>query len=56
MVKAQKGAKYRCEDCGLVVVVDEPCGCEPCNLVCCSVPMVPMTPKTAVKKKQKSRK
>jgi len=35
----KKGTKYRCEECGLVVVVDEPCGCGTCGLVCCDVPM-----------------
>jgi hypothetical protein len=37
MVK--KGTKYKCEECGLVVMIDEPCGCETCELVCCDVPM-----------------
>lgn len=55
MVKVQKGAKYKCEECGVVVVVDEPCGCEPCDLVCCGVPMVAMIPKARVKKKPKSK-
>ncbi len=55
MAKVQKGAKYKCEECGVVVVVDEPCGCAPCDLVCCSVPMVPMTPKKSAKKKTKSK-
>ncbi len=36
----KKGTKYKCEECGLVVVVDEPCGCEPsCTLVCCESSM-----------------
>ncbi len=51
MAKVQKGAKYKCPECGVVVVVEEPCGCAPCDLVCCSVPMVPMTPKKSAKKK-----
>ncbi len=40
MVKKKKGETYRCEDCGLVVVVNEPCGCEPTGeLICCGTPM-----------------
>jgi hypothetical protein len=56
MVKEKKGTRYKCEDCGLVVVVDEPCGCEPVHIVCCSAPMVKMAPKTTAKKKPKSKK
>ena len=37
----KKGEKYKCEECGLVVLVDEPCGCET-ELVCCSAPMKPV--------------
>jgi hypothetical protein len=36
---AKKGTKYKCEECGVVVVVDEPCGCAPCDLECCGEPM-----------------
>jgi hypothetical protein len=39
---AKKGEKYECENCGLVVVVEDPCGCEPVELMCCSVPMKPV--------------
>ena len=53
----KKGEKYKCEDCGLVVIVEDPCGCEPCDIVCCSVPMKPVKiekakgkPKAKVKK------
>jgi hypothetical protein len=56
MVKEQKGAKYKCEDCGIVVVVDELCECEPCDLICCGTPMVLISPKTNVKKKPKRKK
>lgn len=35
----KKGTKYKCIECGLVVVVDDPCGCPTCELVCCGVPM-----------------
>ena len=42
---AKKGAKYKCNECGLVVVVDEACGCSPCDLICCGVPMKEVKPK-----------
>lgn len=41
MVK-KKGEEYKCEECGLVVVVDNPCECEACELVCCEQPMKPV--------------
>jgi len=45
----KKGDKYQCEDCGLVLMVDEPCGCEPCEIVCCGTAM-----KTVAEKPKKS--
>ena len=33
------GSRYNCTDCGLVVVVDEDCGCTTVDLVCCGTPM-----------------
>jgi hypothetical protein len=34
------GEEYKCEECGLVVVVSNPCDCdESCELVCCDEPM-----------------
>ncbi|MBM2831175.1 MAG: hypothetical protein HW414_227 [Dehalococcoidia bacterium] len=39
---ASKGAKYSCEVCGLVVTVDEVCGCvDVCDIVCCGETMAP---------------
>ena len=38
----KKGEKYKCENCGLVVIVEGPCACEPCELVCCAAPMKPV--------------
>lgn len=35
----KRGAKYKCEECGLVVVVDDPCGCTACELMCCGAQM-----------------
>ncbi len=38
--KVEKGTQYSCEVCGLVVSVDEACGCvESCDIVCCGEPM-----------------
>jgi hypothetical protein len=35
-----KGASYACHVCGLVLVVDEECGCaEVCDIICCGTPM-----------------
>lgn len=35
-----KGQSYSCEVCGLVVTVDEVCGCvDVCDIVCCGEPM-----------------
>lgn len=35
----KKGNKYVCNVCGLVVSVDEVCGCEVCDLICCGKQM-----------------
>ncbi len=45
-----KGEQYKCDECGLVVMVENPCECdETCELVCCSEPMkqVKVQPKSA---------
>ncbi len=35
-----KGSKYVCEECGMVVTVDEVCGCvDVCDLICCGKQM-----------------
>jgi hypothetical protein len=47
MAKKQKGSKFKCEECGLVVIIDETCACEPtCELVCCETPMKEVKPKS----------
>ncbi len=51
MTKA-KGEKYKCENCGLVILVEDPCGCEKCELLCCDQPMKPVKEKQAQDKKQ----
>jgi hypothetical protein len=36
----KKGSKYACSACGLVVSVDEVCGCvDACEIICCGKPM-----------------
>ena len=38
--KVAKGDSYSCSVCGLVVTVDEGCGCvETCDIICCNEPM-----------------
>jgi hypothetical protein len=49
MAKAKKGDYLNCEVCGLVVVVDEACGCAAAEILCCKKPMTKGKP--AVKKK-----
>jgi len=51
----KKGEKYECEECGLVVLVEDPCGCEACELVCCEKPMKPVKA-TKAKAKPKPKK
>ena len=50
---AKKGEKYKCENCGLIVVVEDPCGCEEIELLCCEAPMKPV--KAAAKPKPKAK-
>jgi hypothetical protein len=40
MAKAKKGDRMGCNVCGLVVSVDEACGCETAEIICCDKPMV----------------
>jgi hypothetical protein len=36
----KKGEQYECEECGLVVLVENPCECgEECQIICCEEPM-----------------
>ncbi len=35
----KKGERYKCEQCGLVVLVEDVCGCDDCDVVCCGAPM-----------------
>ncbi len=33
--KMKKGSKYVCDACGMVVTVEEPCTCDPCEGISC---------------------
>jgi hypothetical protein len=38
--KVSKKERYACDTCGLVVSVDEACGCvDTCDIVCCGTEM-----------------
>ena len=38
--EVKKGDKYSCDVCGLVVSVDEACGCiDTCDIICCGEQM-----------------
>ena len=39
MAKAKEGDLYGCEECGMIVCVEDPCGCSACEIICCDVPM-----------------
>jgi hypothetical protein len=52
----KKGEKYKCDECGLVVLVENPCGCEDCDIICCGAPLKQVKeekPKPKVKPKPK---
>lgn len=52
---AKKGDRYECGECGVVMVVEDPCSCASCDLICCGVPMkeVKGSAKTTPKAKPK---
>jgi hypothetical protein len=50
---SKKGEKYQCDECGLVVVVEDPCGCEEVELICCEAPMKPVKATAKAKPKAK---
>ena len=54
MAKAKRGDKFGCAECGLVVVVDEECGCAAADILCCGEPMVKGDIKTSKTKKKTS--
>lgn len=48
---AKKGDKYECSTCGVVMVVENPCSCGACDLICCGAPMKPVKTVTPIKAK-----
>lgn len=53
---AKKGEKFACEECGVVVAVEDDCGCSACDLMCCGAPMKPAKKELAKKKLAKKKK
>ena len=59
-----KGEQYKCDECGLVVLIENPCECdEGCELDCCEQPMKPVkasakasASKASIKAPKKSKK
>ena len=39
MAKAKQGDLFSCGECGLIVVVDQACGCASTDIICCDLPM-----------------
>jgi hypothetical protein len=39
--KVNRGDKFHCNECGLIVTVDEACGCAVCDIICCGTEMQP---------------
>ena len=37
--KVNEGDRLYCEVCGLVVTVDDECGCAACDIICCDTQM-----------------
>ena len=52
----KKGDKYKCDECGLVIAVEDPCGCESCEIVCCNAPMKPVKESQKAKPKPSPKK
>ena len=52
---AKKGEKHQCDECGLIVVVEDPCGCETVELICCEAPMKPVKASAKAKPKAKAK-
>ncbi len=48
-----KGDRYKCDVCGLVVLVEDDCGCSSCDLICCDAPMKKVGTKAAPSKGKK---
>ena len=50
MSRVKAGDVLSCEVCGLVVIVDEECGCAVAEIICCEEPMMNKGP--AARKKE----
>jgi hypothetical protein len=48
-----KGDRYKCDVCGMVVLVEDACGCSACDLVCCEKPMKKAVAKPGTAKAKK---
>jgi hypothetical protein len=53
LLAKKKGERYKCDECGLVVLVEDICGCEDCDVICCGAPMKQFKEKSASKAKPK---
>jgi len=49
----KKGTKLECKECGVVVVVEDACGCTACDLLCCGAPMKEVKAKALAKAPKK---
>jgi hypothetical protein len=38
-LKVRKGMKYVCDSCGMTLVVEQPCPCDCCDIICCGQDM-----------------
>jgi hypothetical protein len=56
MAKAKTGDRYVCDECGMIISVDEACGCETCEIICCDAPMVKAAGTAKKAKKKAARK
>ena len=45
-----KGDRLYCEECGIIVTVDEACDCAVCDIICCGEVMKPKAVKAKAKK------
>jgi len=50
-----KGERYKCDTCGVVVLVEDSCGCETECLVCCEQPMKKVEGKTSKQAKPETK-
>jgi hypothetical protein len=51
----RKGERYKCETCGMVILVEDACGCNDCDIVCCATPMKKVKEEAKSKEKTKAK-